>query len=118
MEHTVKPAELKFLLENNDDLLILDVRRRQDYEADPSMIPGAEWHDPEELEKWGTTVPEGSRAVVYCLKGGALSKMATEFLQDKNVEVCYLAGGITAWKTEVLGQQVDTAACGSCCVTK
>jgi hypothetical protein len=38
MENTVKPEELKYLLENNDDVLILDVRRRQDYENDPDII--------------------------------------------------------------------------------
>jgi rhodanese-related sulfurtransferase len=120
MENTIKPEELKYMIDTQDDLILLDVRRKQDYEADPSMIPGATWHDPEELEQWGTTVPAGSRAVVYCLKGGALSKMATEFLQDRNVEVCYLAGGINAWKTTILGQSLyPSSACeSSCSVTK
>ncbi|WP_417911286.1 rhodanese-like domain-containing protein [Candidatus Electronema sp. PJ] len=120
MDHTLKPNELKYLLDNHDELVILDVRRKQDYEADPCLIPGAEWHDPEELEQWGTEIPAGSRAVVYCLKGGALSKMVTEFLQDRDVETCYLEGGINAWKTTVLGQSLDpSATCGaSCGVTK
>lgn len=119
MENTVKPEELKYLIDNDDDVLILDVRRRQDYEDDPDMISGAKWYDYEELEQWGAEIPADRRVVVYCLKGGALSKMVVEFLQKRKVDTCYLEGGITAWKAVVLGQQVDTsAACSSCCLVR
>ena len=120
MNKTISPEELNALLKQQEDMIILDVRRRQDYEADPSMIPGAEWHDPEDFDDWcGTVVPEGKKAVIYCLKGGALSTMVTDFLQERQVDACYLEGGITAWKKEVLGGQIDaSSSCGSCCLTK
>lgn len=122
MNNTVKPEELKVLLDTEKDIVLLDVRRLQDYEADPYMIPGAEWHNPEDFDDWReTVVPAGKKAVVYCLKGGALSTMVTNFLKQRDVECCYLEGGITAWKKDVLGQQIanTSASCGtSCCLTK
>ena len=120
MANTITAQELKALLDKHEDLAILDVRLRRDYEADPSVIPGAKWHDPEELEDWDeAVVPAGKKAVVYCLKGGALSTLVTDFLQKRNVESCYLQGGITAWKKEVLGEDIDEATtCGSCCLPK
>ena len=101
---------MQALLEKQDDLVLLDVRRLQDREADPYMIPGADWRNPEDFDDWcETMVPAGKKAVVCCLKGGALSTMVTDFLKQRNVECCYLEGGITAWKKEVLGQHNDTS---------
>jgi rhodanese-related sulfurtransferase len=98
---TIKPEELQALLDKQEDIVILDVRRRQDYEADPCVIPGSEWHDPEDFDDWcETVVPAGKKTVVYCLKGGALSTMVTDFLRKRHVETCYLEGGITAWKKD------------------
>ncbi|MCW5200543.1 hypothetical protein VU07_01815 [Desulfobulbus sp. F4] len=120
MSSAIRPEELHALLEKQDDLVLLDVRRLQDREADPYMIPGAEWRNPEDFDDWcETVVPAGKKAVVYCLRGGALSTMVTDFLKQRNVECCYLEGGIMAWKKDILDHDIDTASPNnSCCLTK
>ena len=45
MSRTINPQELKSLLENKD-VKVIDVRRKDDYAADNSAIPGASWFDP------------------------------------------------------------------------
>ncbi len=39
MKRTIEPQELKELLKDNEDVVLIDVRRRSDYEADKAMIP-------------------------------------------------------------------------------
>jgi hypothetical protein len=52
MSGTITPVELKNLLkEKKEDLLILDARRKSDYEADPKIIPGAIRQDPEKVDQ-------------------------------------------------------------------
>jgi hypothetical protein len=44
MSGSISPAELKnHLKEQKKGLIILDVKRKSDYEADPKFIPGAIW---------------------------------------------------------------------------
>jgi len=44
MEPCISPEELKKLLEKGS-VLLLDVRRKADYDADPGTIPGAAWRN-------------------------------------------------------------------------
>lgn len=88
--------------------MLLDVRRRSDYEAEPSLIHGAKWHDPEEIEKWSETVPENKQIVVYCAKGGSVSKSVSDYLRNKQIGTSYLEGGLKAWKDSG-GQLMDVA---------
>ena len=46
MPDTISPQEASALLAEGK-ATFLDVRRKADKEADPEMIPGAVWHDPE-----------------------------------------------------------------------
>lgn len=49
MDLTIKPATLKAILA---DQYLIDVRRQADLDASSESIPGATWHDPEQLGKW------------------------------------------------------------------
>jgi rhodanese-related sulfurtransferase len=49
MNPTISPDELKKLLDSKSVTLV-DVRRKADYEADPHLIPGAAWRNPEQVE--------------------------------------------------------------------
>jgi rhodanese-related sulfurtransferase len=97
MEPSIRPEELKKLLEKGSALL-LDVRRKADYEADPETIPGASWRNPELVDVWSQEIPKGQRVVVYCVKGGSVSQSITETLVKKEVQACYVEGGLKAWK--------------------
>jgi len=98
MNRTIQPKELKELLEKDEETVILDVRRRTDYESDDNMIPGAVWRDPEEKEMWIENIPRDKEVVIYCVKGGSVSNSVLDFLLSKDIKARYVEGGIKAWK--------------------
>jgi rhodanese-related sulfurtransferase len=97
MEPSIRPEELKKILEKGSALL-LDVRRKADYDADPGTIPGAVWRNPEQVEIWSQEIPKNQRVVVYCVKGGSVSQSITAALAKKEIQACYVQGGLYAWK--------------------
>ena len=97
MATTVRPDELEPLLKT-EGVLLLDVRRRTDYESEPGRIPGAEWRDPEQVTAWREGLSPDRRVVVYCVRGGSVSRSVTATLAEQGIPADYLEGGITAWK--------------------
>lgn len=97
MRSTISSDELRLLLETKNVALI-DVRRKADYEADPHLIPGATWRNPEEIESWSRELPRDRSVVVYCVKGGSVSQSITDTLTRRQINACYVEGGLRAWK--------------------
>jgi len=97
MSPTLSPSELKKLLDSKS-VTLLDVRRKADYEAEPSLIPGAAWRDPEQVATWSRDLPKDRPVVVYCVKGGSVSQSITATLTGQQVNVCFVEGGLKAWK--------------------
>ena len=97
MKPTLSPSELKKLL-GSQSVTLLDVRRKADYEAEPDLIPGAAWRDPEQVESWSQELPKDRPVIVYCVKGGAVSQSITATLTGKQVNARFVEGGLRAWK--------------------
>ncbi len=97
MTTTIPLDELDRLMKAGD-ILLLDVRRRTDREADPAGIPGAEWRDPEQVGNWSTGLPRDRQVVVYCVRGGSVSRSVTAALSETGIQARYLEGGVEAWK--------------------
>jgi rhodanese-related sulfurtransferase len=89
--------ELKRLLDGGG-VMILDVRRKADYEAEPQSIRGAVWRDPAQVETWGRELPQDRPVVVYCVKGGSVSQSIVDQLLGRQVQARYVEGGLKAWK--------------------
>jgi len=98
MNRTIKPRDLRSMLESRQDVTILDVRRKTDYDADHGVIPDAEWRDPEGVEVWSMDLPKNREIVIYCARGGSVSKMVLDRLLDKGIQARYIEGGIAEWK--------------------
>lgn len=98
MERTIQPGDLKKQLAARKDLVLLDVRRKADYDADPEKIPGAEWRDPDKMDEWSAALPGDRQVVVYCVRGGSVSNRVLDYLQEKKVQARFIEGGIEAWK--------------------
>jgi len=62
----VTPEELKLRLDGGEDLLLVDLRDRFDFEAEPSIIPGALHMTIEELEARHSEIPRDRQIVLYC----------------------------------------------------
>lgn len=98
MKSSVSPDELKALLEKDPEAaVVIDVRRRNDFEADRHLIPGAQWKDPEQVESWGKDLPQDKPIVVYCVRGGTVSQSVASGLTESGLQVKYLEGGLSAW---------------------
>ncbi len=97
MSRTINPQELKSLL-GNKDVKVIDVRRKDDYAADNSAIPGASWFDPANIDGWCDTMPKDKELVLYYVRGGAVSNSVVDTLQAKGVKARFIEGGISAWK--------------------
>jgi len=95
---TVKPEELENLMNSNKDVILLDVRRNVDYDADKSMIQGAQKLDPEKVDDWVNSNDKSKEVALYCVRGGSVSKAVTEKLISAGVKAKYLEGGYEAWK--------------------
>lgn len=98
MNRTISPAELRQLLSIRKNVLLLDVRRRGEYDTDGQKIPGAAWLDPERLAQWSTALPLDRQIVVYCARGESMSNSIVDQLQAKGIKACFIEGGIEAWR--------------------
>jgi rhodanese-related sulfurtransferase len=98
MERTLQPEGLKEQLATRKNLILLDVRRKADYDAGQEKLPGAEWRDPDKLEEWSAELPVDKQVVVYCVRGGSVSNRVLDYLQGKNIQARLIEGGIEAWK--------------------
>jgi rhodanese-related sulfurtransferase len=97
MANSITSKELKALLENDPEVVLLDVRRKADYEAAPQTIGSGVWRDPEKVDEWSDEIPRDRLVVVYCVKGGAVSQSVADRLQQSHPDVRFLEGGIKAW---------------------
>ena len=96
MSRTINPQELKSKLEDKN-VNIIDVRRKEDYAADNSVIPGSTWFDPTSIDNW-CTLPTDKEVVLYCVRGGGVSNSVVDTLQAKGLNARFIEGGIAAWK--------------------
>jgi membrane protein DedA with SNARE-associated domain len=62
----ISPAELKAKLDGGEDILIVDVRDRIDFEAEPTIIPGALHLTIEDLDQHQQEIPREREIVLYC----------------------------------------------------
>lgn len=97
MNRTIKPSDAKPILKQ---ALVLDVRRKSDYDADTQKIPNAVWKDPEHVAQWSSELPRDKDVVIYCVRGGSVSNAVVDHLQGKQIKARFIEGGIEAWKKE------------------
>jgi molybdopterin/thiamine biosynthesis adenylyltransferase/rhodanese-related sulfurtransferase len=102
-EMTVK--ELKALLDQQDDVLLLDVRNPHEYEI--AQIPGAvlvplsEIESGEGIDKVRSLLNgNGHQLVVHC-RSGVRSAKALNLLKEEGIDGTNVAGGILAWSEEI-----------------
>jgi rhodanese-related sulfurtransferase len=98
MAKSISPEDLQELLDQNQEITLIDVRRKTDYDASPQKIREADWRDPEKIGEWINTLPKDGEVVVYCVKGGSVSQSVVEQLENKYYNVKFVEGGIKAWK--------------------
>jgi rhodanese-related sulfurtransferase len=76
---------------------ILDVRRREVFEAASGVIPASEWRDPAASGGWTQAVDRARPIVVACKAGHELSQTVAATLREQGVAASVLTGGYAGW---------------------
>jgi len=99
MKTRLTKTELKQLLNSKSNLLLLDIRNKEEYLE--KHIPIAV-NLPIEIIESGNFIPEPGKIIItICGKGGGRSEKAADYLRENyGVEVYSLEGGTMAWLTE------------------
>lgn len=97
MGKSIDITELNKQLTGGNAPTVIDVRRRNDCEATPGRIAGANWHDPEKIDGWVGDIPSGRPTVVYCVRGGGVSQSVVDRLIEEGRTAVFLEGGLKAW---------------------
>ena len=98
MDPCLLPETLMGLLKTPQPPIVLDVRKRPAFEADPAMLPGALWRDPQSVEQWATELPSGCSVIVYCAHGHEVSRGVRDALCRRGVMAGIIEGGIEGWR--------------------
>jgi rhodanese-related sulfurtransferase len=94
---SVSPEELWHLMATPRAPQIVDVRRRDIYEANPGLLPASIWREPTRFSDWATTLERTRPIVVACKAGKELSQYLTAELRAAGYDAAMLAGGYAAW---------------------
>jgi membrane protein DedA with SNARE-associated domain len=96
----ITPEELKQRMDGGEPVLIVDLRRRIDVDADPYAIPTALRLAADELEHRHQEVPRDQEVVLYCnCPNEVTAAEMTLRLRRKGISrVRPLAGGLNAWR--------------------
>jgi rhodanese-related sulfurtransferase len=91
-------AQLSRLIGLPDCPALIDVRTREDFDADPRLIPGSIRKDHRQVCEWEVT-NSGAPVIVICQKGRKLSQGAAALLRCRGVAAETLEGGFEAWRS-------------------
>jgi membrane protein DedA with SNARE-associated domain/rhodanese-related sulfurtransferase len=96
----ITPEELKQMLDEGCEVVIVDLRRSADLEADPYTIPGAVRMAVEELELRHHEIPRDRDVILFCACPNEVTSARMALLLRKNgiKRVRPLAGGVEAWR--------------------
>ena len=96
----ISPDELKRLMDDGHDVMVVDLRGALDHEADPHTIPGALRMTAEELEHRHHEIPRDQDVILFCACPNEVTaaRMAMMLRKRGITKVRPLAGGIAEWR--------------------
>ncbi len=96
MKTSISLAELILLLNNKNQLMMLDVRNKEEYKEKHIPFAG---NIPIEIIEAGNFTPEPNKIIItICGKGAGRSKRAAKYLRENSInEVYFLEGGTFDW---------------------
>jgi rhodanese-related sulfurtransferase len=94
----ITPEQLWSSMSGADAPRTFDVRRREAFDTDDHVIPGALWRSHERITEMPAGLVSDRTVVVYCMHGLQVSQSAAAILRSRGVDARVLRGGIDAWK--------------------
>ena len=98
MEKSLTTNELAVLAASGQELTVLDVRRKEDFDKDPQCLAHAQWKDPTEIDQWLPSIAADREVVIYCMRGGLVSQSVQQRLAESGLKARYVEGGLEAMK--------------------
>jgi rhodanese-related sulfurtransferase len=95
--YSISPVELWRLIGTADAPQVVDVRRRDVYDASPGLLPAAIRREPENVSQWAAASDPTRSIVIACKAGHEVSQTVTAELRARNLHASVLAGGYAAW---------------------
>jgi rhodanese-related sulfurtransferase len=94
---SISPLELWSLIGSPQALQIMDVRRREFYDAGDGVIPTAVWRDVAALPQWAASLDRSRPVVLACKLNKEMSQTAAAQLRADGFDACVLADGYAGW---------------------
>ncbi len=102
--HQISQKEAKEMMETDTSLVIVDVRRQDEYDA--GHIPGAVLIPNETItDTPPEELPDKSQTILVYCRSGNRSKQASEKLADMGYTNVYEFGGINTWDGEIVTEE-------------
>lgn len=79
--------------------LVLDVRPAEVFANAGTVIPNAQWRDPESIEQWMHELPSDREILVYCVRGHEISRSSAIRMRAHGFNARFLEGGFEAWQS-------------------
>lgn len=97
----MKVSELKQKLQNGEDVMLLDVREKEEFGSGEDEIKGAQNMPMGKvfLEESKGNLPKDKKIVTICKSGSRCEIVARE-LKQKGYDIEHLEGGLEEWKKE------------------
>ncbi|HMD32821.1 MAG TPA: DedA family protein/thiosulfate sulfurtransferase GlpE [Candidatus Acidoferrales bacterium] len=96
----ITPEELRTKMDQGEQVVVVDLRHPMSIEADPELIPGAIWIDPETIGAHSSELPRDRDIILYCAcPTEATSARAALLLKNHGIQrVRPLVGGLDSWR--------------------
>ena len=100
----ISTEDLRRMVDNNEDVMIIDLRSTLDIAASPYAIPGAIQMSMEELKGKLQEIPKDKEIALYCACPNEATSATAALLLQKNgiIKARPLAGGVEAWRRDNL----------------
>jgi rhodanese-related sulfurtransferase len=106
--YSISPHDLWTLMGSANAPQLIDLRRREIYDASAGVLPTAAWQDFAAVEQWSLKLDRKRPVVLSCKQGKELSQAPTAYLRGEGFDAHVLAGGYAAWSEAGLPQIART----------
>ncbi len=97
-QRVISHADLKMALQKSDSVVVLDLRRKADYDKDTVTLPTAQRREPDKIAEWSGALPKDKEIVLFCDHGRSISNASVDYLTKIGYKARLVAGGIDGWK--------------------
>jgi rhodanese-related sulfurtransferase len=97
-QRVISHADLKKTLETPGSVIILDLRRNDDYNKDTLTMPTSRRFDPDKIAEWSGALPKDKEILLFCAHGRSISNASVDYLTKNGYKARLIAGGFDSWK--------------------